>query len=91
MATLLEAVGNTVDPRHPARTRARLELTLETLLVDRVIAAWQYDHWDEAHMDRQGWVDYWRGTLYDGGHVFPFARIMKDSLEWLDRYLGPVK
>ena len=32
-----------------------------------------------------------RHTLYDGGHVFPFARIMKDSLEWLDRYLGPVK
>ena len=29
-----------------------------------------------------------RHTLYDGGHVFPFARIMKDSLEWLDRYLG---
>ena len=30
-------------------------------------------------------------TLYDGGHVFPFARIMKDSLEWLDKYLGAVK
>ena len=29
--------------------------------------------------------------LYDGGHIFPFARIMKDTLEWLDRYLGPVK
>jgi DNA-binding XRE family transcriptional regulator len=48
-----------VDSRHPARTRARLEHTLETLLCDRVIAAWQYDHWDEAHMDRQGWVDLW--------------------------------
>ncbi len=32
-----------------------------------------------------------RHTLYDGGHVFPFARIMKDTLEWLDRYLGPVR
>jgi hypothetical protein len=30
-------------------------------------------------------------VLYDGGHVFPFARIMKDSLEWLDQYLGSVK
>jgi dienelactone hydrolase len=29
-----------------------------------------------------------RHTIYDGGHVFPFARIIKDSLEWLDRYLG---
>ena len=32
-----------------------------------------------------------RHVLYDGGHVFPFARIMKDSLDWLDRYVGPVK
>lgn len=29
--------------------------------------------------------------LYDGGHIFPFARIMKDTLDWLDKYLGPVK
>jgi hypothetical protein len=27
-------------------------------------------------------------VVYDGGHVFPFARIMKDTLDWLDRYLG---
>jgi len=25
---------------------------------------------------------------HPGGHVFPFARIMKDSLDWLDKYLG---
>jgi cephalosporin-C deacetylase-like acetyl esterase len=30
-------------------------------------------------------------VLYDGGHVFPFARIMKGTLDWLDRYFGPVK
>jgi len=30
-------------------------------------------------------------VLFDGGHVFPFARIMKDSLDWLDKYLGAVK
>jgi dienelactone hydrolase len=29
-----------------------------------------------------------RHELYDGGHIFPFARVQKDSLEWLDRYLG---
>ncbi len=29
-----------------------------------------------------------RHVIYDGGHVFPFARVMKDSLDWLDRYLG---
>ena len=26
--------------------------------------------------------------LYDGGHVFPFSRMIKDSLDWLDKYLG---
>ena len=30
-------------------------------------------------------------VLYDGGHVFPFARVQKDSLDWLDRYLGVPK
>jgi len=29
-----------------------------------------------------------RHIIYDGGHVFPFARIIKDTLEWLDTYLG---
>ena len=26
--------------------------------------------------------------LYAGGHVFPFSRMIKDSLDWLDKYLG---
>jgi DNA-binding XRE family transcriptional regulator len=59
VATLLAAIGVTVDRRHPGRTRARLERCLETLLADRVIAAWQYDRWDEGHATRQGWVDHW--------------------------------
>ena len=41
----------------------------------------------------------WLGTpegdkhhgIYDGGHVFPFARIIKDTLDWLDKYLGVPK
>jgi eukaryotic-like serine/threonine-protein kinase len=32
-----------------------------------------------------------RHVIYDGGHVFPFARIIKDTLEWLDKYLGMPK
>ena len=32
-----------------------------------------------------------RHVIYDGGHVFPFARIIKDTLDWLDRYLGTPK
>lgn len=30
-------------------------------------------------------------VLYDGGHVFPFARIEKDTLEWLDKMFGPTQ
>jgi len=59
VATLLAAIGATVDRRHPGRTRARLERALDLLLADLVIAAWQYDHWDEGHATRQGWVDHW--------------------------------
>jgi len=29
-----------------------------------------------------------RQVLYPGGHIFPFARIKKDTLDWLDRYMG---
>jgi len=29
-----------------------------------------------------------RRVLFDGGHVFPFARVQKDTLDWLDKYLG---
>ena len=29
-----------------------------------------------------------RHGLYDGGHVFPFSRMIKDTLDWLDKYLG---
>ena len=32
-----------------------------------------------------------RHGIYDGGHVFPFARIIKDTLDWLDKYLGVPK
>jgi len=32
-----------------------------------------------------------RHTIYEGGHVFPFARIIKDTLDWLDKYLGVPK
>jgi hypothetical protein len=28
-------------------------------------------------------------VLYEGGHVF--APVMKDTLDWLDRYLAPIK
>jgi eukaryotic-like serine/threonine-protein kinase len=32
-----------------------------------------------------------RHLLHDGGHICPFERITRDSLEWLDHYLGEVR
>ena len=33
-----------------------------------------------------------RLALFDGGHVgFPPSFLLRESLDWLDRYLGPVK
>jgi hypothetical protein len=31
-------------------------------------------------------------VLFDGGHVPPLdSKLMKEMLDWLDRYLGPVR
>lgn len=62
VTTLLEAIGATLDHRHPARTRARLERALDRLLADQVIAAWQYERWDDTHTTRQGWLEHWLQT-----------------------------
>jgi hypothetical protein len=59
VASLLAAVGATLNTHHPGRTRARLEQALEILLRDRIIAAWQYDRWDEACITRRGWGKVW--------------------------------
>ena len=32
-----------------------------------------------------------RHVIYPGGHVFPFARVEKDTLDWFDHYLGAVR
>ena len=29
-----------------------------------------------------------RYVLFEGGHIFPFNRIQKDTLDWLDQQLG---
>jgi len=59
VATLLEAAGVEIDRRDPARTRTRLEKALDTLLHDLVIAAWQYDRWEESLTTRRGWAQHW--------------------------------
>ena len=32
-----------------------------------------------------------RRVLYDTGHDIPQSEVIKETLNWLDRYLGPVK
>jgi hypothetical protein len=32
-----------------------------------------------------------RRVVFDSGHAVPDVPKMKESLDWLDRYLGPVK
>jgi len=60
---LLDASGETVNERFPARTRERLEQALDTLQSDGVIAAWQYDDWDERLSEQRGWRDSWTRTV----------------------------
>lgn len=57
--TLLEAVGEALNARNPDRTRGRLEKALDTLRDDGVIAAWQYDRWDEDTAGRRKWGPLW--------------------------------
>jgi DNA-binding XRE family transcriptional regulator len=57
--TLLEAAGAELDMRKPSRTREHLEKALDTLQQDRVIAAWQYDRWEETLATRRGWAHHW--------------------------------
>ncbi|MEE8303637.1 MAG: helix-turn-helix transcriptional regulator [Candidatus Tectomicrobia bacterium] len=59
VASLLDAIGESVNRRKPSLTRTRLEKALDTLLEDGVIAAWQYDRWDETLVSRRGWARHW--------------------------------
>jgi pimeloyl-ACP methyl ester carboxylesterase len=36
-------------------------------------------------------IEHKRHMLYDTGHALPRAEFIKETLAWLDRYLGPVK
>ena len=32
-----------------------------------------------------------RWVISEGGHIVPRAQLITEALDWLDRYLGPVK
>lgn len=63
VATLLEeAVRDEIDPKHPIRTKERLEKALDTLHGDGIIAAWQYaEGYNAEIVGRPGWWREWLG------------------------------
>jgi hypothetical protein len=83
--TLLAAVGAELDTRKPSRTRERLEKTLDTLLQDRVIVAWQYERWDEAWTTRRGWAQHWlQATI-----LIEPPEIIRGTYQRLERHETP--
>lgn len=59
VATLLEAIGETLSHRSPTRTRERFEKALDQLATDGVIASWHYTNWHEEAAVGKGWGNYW--------------------------------
>jgi DNA-binding XRE family transcriptional regulator len=57
--TLLETVGDELNPRRGARTRERLERALDALAERAIINAWQYDRWDEDTTQQRNWFESW--------------------------------
>lgn len=61
VATLIEAAGEELNTRYPAKTRDRMEEALDRLQEDGVIAAWHYDagRWNEKLAELRGWGQSW--------------------------------
>jgi len=57
--TLGEEIGIDLKPRHPNRTRDRLEQALTRLQEDQVLSGWQYKDWNEEALPRQNWLPIW--------------------------------
>ena len=86
ISTLLEAVGEAVDTRNPARTRDRLEQALDNLQRDGVIAAWQYDRWDESLARRPKWLNFWVTATI----LIEPPDIIRDAYHRIERHETPV-
>jgi predicted XRE-type DNA-binding protein len=85
VATLLAAVGTELDTRKPSRTREHLEKTLDTLLQDHVIAAWQYDRWDEACTGSRGWAPHWLQTTL----LIEPPEVIADTYHHIEQHEAP--
>ena len=58
----------------------------------------KYDHFFPIETAQKPFFDYLgtppdqkRYVVYEGGHILPRADLIRASLDWLDKYLGPVK
>ncbi len=60
--TLLDVVGEAPNQRYSNRSRDRLEKLLDVLLKDHIIAAWQYERWNEENTAKRGWFGEWLGA-----------------------------
>jgi len=82
VVTLLDAVGVHINERKPSETRTRLEKALDALLQDNVIAAWQYDRWDEGLVSQRGWAQHWlQATI-----LIEPPEIIRETYQRLARY-----
>lgn len=59
VATLLDAVGESLNERYPAKTRARLEKALSQLAADGVVDSWRYTNWSPDAAEARGWQTEW--------------------------------
>jgi len=57
--TLLDAVGEELNRRYPAKSRSRLEKALSTMAEDGVISAWRYVGDAADNGNRHGWASTW--------------------------------
>ena len=59
VSTLLENVGIAPDRRNPLRTYDRLEMAMDVLQDEGVIAGWQYERWESSVLKRRRWLREW--------------------------------
>lgn len=82
VATLLEAVGEDLNPRRASATRERLEKALDTLEKDEVISEWRYDRWDEDVAELRGWWLPWQQATI----LLEPPEIIRETYKTLDRH-----
>lgn len=63
VATLMEAIEETINQRFPKRTKDRLEKALDQLQADSIISSWKYERLDPDMTSQRGWWKQWQDCL----------------------------